>query len=454
MVKRMIVKDAQFGNIRFIHCVKLNTGLPVENIKKTHPPISNLMARTIQKIFMLILPGLLAAGSLSAQRRKYIPLRDPATQRSSRDSVAEADMGDVLHSVFHLPPAAKKKDTAGARPEISVVPALGYSLQSRLAVLLAGNAIFRTAPQSKVSTIVSNLAYTQNKQVTLPIQSSIWSHNNHYDFVGEIRLYHYPQSTFGLGSSSDIESEAPMNYDYLRFSEIVLRKISGNFYLGGGYIIDYHTNITIESTENGTVPDYLNYGVKSHTTSSGLTLNGQYDNRDSPINPFTGTYATFELRQNMKVLGSTSTWSSLILDVRKYVNFPAGSKNVLALWSYDWLTLSGAPPYLDLPSTLWDASTNAGRGYIQGRYRGAQMVYAEAEYRYRIIRNGLIGGVVFLNAQTFSAAPGTRLQSVQPGFGPGLRVKLNKVSRTNISIDYGFGTQGSHGLFVNVGELF
>jgi len=401
-----------------------------------------------------MLPGLLAAGPLSAQRRKYIPLRNPATQRSLRDSVAEADMGDILHSAFHLTPAAKKKDTVGAQPEISVVPALGYSLQSRLAVLLAGNAIFRTAPQSKVSTIVSSLAYTQNKQVTLPIQSSIWSHNNHYDFVGEIRLYHYPQSTFGLGSSSDIESEAPMNYDYLRFSEIALRKISGNFYLGAGYIIDYHTNITIEPTENGTVPDYLNYDAKTHTTSSGLTLNGQYDTRDSPINPFTGIYAAFELRQNLGILGSTSTWSSLILDVRKYVNFPAGSKNVLALWSYDWLTLSGTPPYLDLPSTLWDASTNAGRGYIQGRYRGAQMIYAEAEYRYRITRNGLIGGVVFLNAQTFSAVPGTRLQAVQPGFGPGVRIKLNKVSRTNISVDYGFGTQGSHGLFVNVGEIF
>lgn len=82
------------------------------------------------------------------------------------------------------------------------------------------------------------------------------------------------------------------------------------------------------------------------------------------------------------------------------------------------------------------------------------MVYGEAEYRYHITNNGLIGGVVFVNAETFSAAPGTRLQSIEPAFGPGLRVKLNKVSRTNISVDYGFGTRGSRGLFVNVGELF
>jgi outer membrane protein assembly factor BamA len=252
-----------------------------------------------------------------------------------------------------------------------------------------------------------------------------------------------------------------MDYNYLRVSEIMLRKITGSFYLGGGYIMDYHTDISIQPTENGTVSDYLNYIPKKipyepyrHTTSSGFTINGQYDTRDSPINASDGMYASFEFRENLKDLGSTSTWSSLILDVRKYVNFPAGSKNVLAFWSYDWLTLSGKPPYLDLPSTLWDASTNAGRGYIQGRFRGAQMVYAETEYRYRITRNGLIGGVVFLNAETFSAAPGTGLQTIQPALGPGLRIKLNKISKTNIDIDYGFGTQGSRGLFVNVGELF
>lgn len=363
-------------------------------------------------------------------------------------------MGDVLHSVFHTTPSSTKNDSIGLKPVVSVVPALGYALQSRLAFLISGNIAFRSAPQSRVSTVISSLAYTQNKQITLPIQSSIWSKNNNYNFVGEIRLYKYPQSTFGLGSSSNISNEDPMDYNYVRFSEIALRKISGNFYTGAGYIIDYHADITHTGTTNGVVSDYETYGPASHTVSSGLTLNGQFDTRDSPINPSEGLYASYEFRENLKALGSTSTWNSLILDVRKYLRFPAASKNVIAFWSYDWLTLSGMPPYLDLPSTLWDASTNAGRGYIQGRFRGAQMVYAETEYRYAITGNGLLGGVVFINAQSFSAAPGTRLQAIQPGYGPGIRIKLNKVSKTNICVDYGFGRQGSRGLFVNVGELF
>jgi len=82
------------------------------------------------------------------------------------------------------------------------------------------------------------------------------------------------------------------------------------------------------------------------------------------------------------------------------------------------------------------------------------MVYFESEYRYKITANGVLGGTVFLNAESFSAAQGTSLQSIQPGYGPGLRIKLNKVSNTNISINYGFGNEGSRGLFISVGEAF
>ena len=419
-----------------------------KNINHSAKNITHLLASTL----VLILFG----STGYAQHKKYIPLiRDPTNQQPNvgKDSISQEDIGDILHSVFHTN-SLTKKDSIGLKPVISVVPALGYALQSRLAFLLSGNIAFRTGPQSKVSTIISSIAYTQNKQATLPIQSSIWSGDNNYNFAGEIRLYEYPQSTFGLGSSSDIHNEDPMNYDYLRFSETVLRKVTGNFYAGAGYIIDYHYDITHSGTVNGAIADYATYGAVSHTTSSGLTLNGQFDTRDSPIDPSKGLFAAYEFRENLKTLGSTSNLSSLILDVRKYIRFPEGSKNVIALWSYDWLTLSGKPGYLDLPSTLWDASTNAGRGYIQGRFRGAQMVYAETEYRYQITRNGLLGGVVFVNAQSFSAAPGTHLQTIQPGYGPGLRIKLNKVSRTNICVDYGFGREGSRGLFVNVGEIF
>ena len=45
-------------------------------------------------------------------------------------------------------------------------------------------------------------------------------------------------------------------------------------------------------------------------------------------------------------------------------------------------------------------------------------------------------------------------EKVVPAVGGGLRLNLNKASRTNLAIDYGFGFDGSRGLSLNLGEVF
>jgi hypothetical protein len=375
------------------------------------------------------------------------------TLQKDTASSGQKDLPDVFKSLFHLKPG-KENDSIGSKPIISIVPALGYTLVSKLALVLSGNLAFRTGPKSRVSTVVGSVSYTQNKQIIVPIQTAIWTKKNDYVFVGDYRFYQYPQSTFGLGSNSNIKDEEPMDFSFARFYETALRHISGNWYAGLGYAIDAYWNIMQETPLDGQPSAYLRYGKSSRSVASGLTFNILHDSRDNSINPSSGWYGSLQYRNSNKWLGSTANWRSLILDLRKYVNFPYGSKNVLAFWSYNWVVLNGRPAYLNLPSSSWDSNSATGRGYIQGRFRGAQMFYLESEYRFNLTKNGLIGGVVFANAQTLSAEPGTRLQRIQPAIGPGLRLKLNKTSRTNIAIDYGFGRQGSRGLFIDVGEVF
>ena len=404
---------------------------------------------------------LLLANRLIAQQNKPIPLKTIPLKPNSKtekdttpipvvNGVPQQDIGDVLGRLFKSKPTSEVPDSIGSKPLVSIAPAIGYTLLSRFALVLSGNAVFRKTPQSRISSIIASISYTQNKQLIVPVQTNIWSKDNTYNFVGNYRFYKYPQSTYGLGSSSNMLNVDPMDYSYFRFSETVLRHVAGNFYAGVGYIMDDHWNIS----DKGTFPDYENYGKLTRSRASGFTLNALVDSRDNAINPSKGGYASAQYRTNYGFLGSTSDWTSLIIDVRKYYRFPEGSDNVLAFWSYDWLILKGRPAYLDLPSTEWDEMASSGRGYIQGRFRGAQMVYLEGEYRFKITKNGLLGGVVFVNAESFSAAPGTGFQTIQPGFGPGLRLKLNKTSNTNITIDYGFGRQGSNGLFIDIGENF
>jgi hypothetical protein len=107
-----------------------------------------------------------------------------------------------------------------------------------------------------------------------------------------------------------------------------------------------------------------------------------------------------------------------------------------------------------LPNTGGDPYSNTGRGYIQGRFRGPNMVYLEGEYRFGITNNGLLGGVVFANAQSFTELASNNFETVAPACGFGIRLKWNKFSKTNVCLDYGFGLNGSGGLFVNLGEVF
>jgi hypothetical protein len=164
-------------------------------------------------------------------------------------------------------------------------------------------------------------------------------------------------------------------------------------------------------------------------------------------------YAFVRYRINPIFLGSDNNWQSVLLDIRKYFQMPA-SKNVLCFWSYNSFTLYGTPPYLDLASIGWDSYSNTGRGYIQGRYRGKNMIYLESEYRFGITRNGLIGGVVFANIASFSEWPTNKFTTANPAGGAGLRVKLNKHSNVNFAMDFAIGTKGANGIFFNMGEVF
>jgi hypothetical protein len=56
--------------------------------------------------------------------------------------------------------------------------------------------------------------------------------------------------------------------------------------------------------------------------------------------------------------------------------------------------------------------------------------------------------------ESFTEQTSNNFETLAPGWGAGIRLKFNKFSRTNVALDYGFGLNGSGGLFVNIGEVF
>ena len=364
------------------------------------------------------------------------------------------DLGDVFGKFMH----SKKKDSLAQKVEkkynISFLPAAGYTLQTGFAAVLSGNVGFYTNkdPQSKMSLVSSSLTYSQYDQIILPLYADIWSKNEKYNFISDNRYISYPSNIFGLGGNTDPNKGHTIDFDQVKFHETILRRITKDLYAGVGFFYDNFYNIKVLDPQTRRINVFIQKEIGNTEVESGPIFKVLYDSRKNQLNPDKGNFLNLTLRQNFQELGSSKEWASLLIDARKYINFPSGSKNTLALWSFNWLTVAGNPNYLLQPSTGWDDQYNTGRGYIQSRFRGKQMVYFETEYRYNLTSNGLLGGVVFANVQNFNGSS-KMYDNLLPGYGAGIRIKLNKYSGANLCLDYGFGNN-SQGLFVNLGEVF
>ncbi len=370
------------------------------------------------------------------------------------DSSKQRDAYDYLNKLLHKNELVNSRKIP-SRLNFSVVPAIGYSLSTGFAVDLTGNVAFYTtkARTENLSAIDAEAIYDTKGQKILISRAEIWQKNNDYKLVTDLRLERFPDDTYGLGTTTTNAKDDPIAYSYIRTYVTVFKKIIPDYYIGLGYNYDYHFNISQVGNSDNTESDFQKYGLTKTSTSSGFNINLLYDSRRNPINPLNGGYASVEYRENYTFLGSDNNWQELNIDLRKYFKLSPLSNNILAFWSIATFT-SGKAPYLDLPATGDDMYNNSGRGYAQNRFRGKDMLYLESEYRFGITKNGLIGGVAFANAESFTEYQSNRFEKIAPAGGTGIRIKINKHSDTNVCIDYAYGIYGSHGFFVNLGEVF
>ncbi len=355
----------------------------------------------------------------------------------------------------HKPLRDNQPDDKSKKMSFVVLPSITYSMHTGLTGIISANlAINPKNVTDKVSQGVINANYSQFHQFWITSNNNIFLNKPRIHLVGDIRFYKFPTQTYGLGPNTLPVFPLQIDYSYLRLYQTVFRDVTANLFIGIGYNLDYHWNIKVDSIFGPKLDQFVRYQQGNHSASSAITFNLQYDNRKNPINPRNGTYANIQLRPNLTLLGSNQNWTSVLVELRHYFKLPASSGNILAFWSYNDITVSGTPPYLDLPSLGWDDYSATGRGYVTGRYTGRDLIYFESEYRFTLTKNGFLGGVIFGNAASLPEAVSRDFSSLIPGGGLGLRIKFNKFSDTNLCIDYGFGLNGSRGFFFSMGEIF
>jgi len=374
-----------------------------------------------------------------------------------RDTARQKDLVDVAKSILNIKPPFLKLEK-NKKLYFTFLP-FGNVPGGNGRVLISSITV-ETYFGPKKTTNQSNATFAPywdfGNKFGLPIRNSIWLPNNTYTIQGDTRLLRYPQTTWGLGTRNKNNESLLVDYNYIRFYQSILKRFSPYFYGGLGYDLDFRSYIHSDN-KNIDLQQFAHYsnGTGGSSVSSGITFNLLYDTRNNVTNPIPGSYANIVYRVNPTFLGSDNYWSSLNIDVRKYIALNPEKhlqQNTLAFWSFLWTSFNGNVPYLDLPSIGWDNYNRSGRGFDQNRFRGKTLFYVETEYRRDITNNGLLGFVVFSNINTVSGS-GTLFTAWHPAVGTGLRVKFYKGSGTNFCMDYGI-SKGYGFLQFSLGEAF
>lgn len=370
---------------------------------------------------------------------------------------AQRDLPDVLKEwLFHKRIEAELQGRLSPGIAWSILPTFSYNPVYGFAIgaSVAGGGKLGMGPQAKPTALSISGNYSTTGQLQAQFKGDIFTPSAKHLIKADVRYLDTTRSTWGLGPLEPGQEEYPMDFQLVRLYGTLLRRVGG-VYVGLGYHFDEYSRIVDTRAALGDTTPFMEYsgiGV-TRTRASGVSLNLLADTRDDLINPSAGYIVGSSFRDYSRSLGSDANWQEFWGDVRLYPHLPVGSPNVLAFWLYTWMTF-GPAPYLDLPANGWDTYGRGARGYIQGRIRGQDQVYAECEYRAQLTPDGLLGAVFFLNMTVTTAGEQRVFGPHNMGGGVGLRVKLNKRSRTNVTLDRGWGAQGSGGWFLGTTEVF
>jgi outer membrane protein assembly factor BamA len=350
-------------------------------------------------------------------------------------------------------------------PVIGSQPATGFMFGAVAQYTFKG-----TGAEDKYSLVNLGVTYTAKKQLLINMKNNVLLRNNEVFLSGDYRFYIFSQSNWGLGTDIipkdlddfDIETlEQPMDYNYFKFHQTASWEVKKHFYVGAGINIDWYSTIVDKELDipNGQFTYHYNYSLKygfdpNEYFVNGFSFNLVYDSRDNQVNAKRGWFANLNYRINPEIFNSQDHSNMLYTEFRKFIPFK-NDKFVLAFWAYGQFLVKGQVPYLNLPALGWDQRSRSGEGYTQGLFRGYNLAYMSTELRFPITCNQVLGGTVFAN---FVSAGNKEediklFEHIQPAVGVGLRILIDKASRTNLIVDYAKG-RDSKGFYLNAGETF
>ena len=365
-----------------------------------------------------------------------IVLPDLAAQRRILDRLA-SNQKDSTRSSSFLP-----------------LPVIGYSPVTGWEFGLSALYSFYTdrADSLTRNSIIGGIAsLTTRKQKNFLAKADIWTDQNKYHYIGEVRYKDFPFHFYGLGDRTREADLDTIDQRLFRLRGEVEKLIRRRYYAGLNFRFEkydykdrglpgiYAGNPTLPGKTGGTVLFLGLSQILDTRNTNTYTTNGTYIKVNYSYAPgffggdnFTGSYAKADFR----------TFRDLSRKAVLGFNFV-----------YESLQGDNTPFYL-LPQLGNDEIM---RGYYTGRYRNENLLAAQAEWRYRFVPR--FGIAAFAGAGNVYNTGGLRIQDFKPSYGGGFRYFFDVERAMSIRFDYAFGEKRpgekiQKGFYISFGEAF
>jgi hypothetical protein len=326
------------------------------------------------------------------------------------------------------------------------LPVLFYRPQTSLAIGAQVKTIFKLGKNkhlTRPSTITPEVIYTINKQFITKLLSDIYLGENSWHISSKIDYRKFPDLFYGIGNRTSLDDEE----DYTSRAWDVY--LSGEYHIGASINLGLHYHFydwTLTDIQSGGMLENGTITGSNGGTASGLGFQFKFDTRDRIFYPHRGELFQINFTAYQPTLGSTTQFSTFIVDLRKYL--PLTPRQVVAL-QLRMETQSGEVPF-PLMSKL--GGPDHLRGYYSGRFRDNNLFMVQAEWRYTPIWR--LGVSIFAGlGQVTGSLTEFDLGNFNYCLGFGLRYLYNKRESMYARMDFGWGSESS-GIYMEGDEAY
>lgn len=327
-----------------------------------------------------------------------------------------------------------------------IYPIAFYSPETLIGGGFQFNHIFRSGrnnPALRPSRIMPTLIYTQNQQIKAEIRTDLYLKDDSFHIKSSMNYKNYPETFYGVGNATPVDAEENYTGRSWELSLGIEKRIAAGLYIGGQYHFQ-NWDIT-ESEEDGLISRGDIPGTEGGRISGfGFVINR--DTRDHLFYPRHGDFFSVSFRLYHHLLGGTFDFSTLKIDLRKYVNI--FSRHVLGFQAV-LESSSGTPPFHRLARL---GGSNLLRGFYHGRYRDNHLLAFQTEYRFPLLwRLGMVvfGGV----GDVAKSLTRFNILDLKYSAGFGFRYLFNKQEHINARMDIGFGDEKTR-VYMDAPEAF